>query len=64
MTRSDGLQVHSWPDDQLVEATSGQLRSQLRAMQRAVSPESFSEEEVGAVEEQSELVGDLEMARQ
>ena len=63
-TRFDGLRVHSWPDDQLVQATSGQLRSQLRAMQQAVSPESFSEEEVRAVEEQAELVGKLEMASQ
>ncbi len=45
-TRFDGLHVHSWPDDELLSATSGQLRAQLRAMQRAVSPESFADESV------------------
>ncbi|MFY4814484.1 radical SAM domain-containing protein [Haloarcula sp. AONF1] len=41
-TRFDGLEVHSWPDDELVRSTSGQLRSKLKAMQQPVSPESFS----------------------
>ncbi|MCU4975948.1 radical SAM protein [Halobacteria archaeon AArc-m2/3/4] len=41
-TRFDGLEVHSWPDNQLIRTTSGQLRSRLRDMQQAVSPESFS----------------------
>ncbi|GGK83330.1 hypothetical protein GCM10009067_39480 [Haloarcula sebkhae] len=41
-TRFDGLEVHSWPDDELVRSTSGQLRSKLKAMQQAVSPEAFS----------------------
>ncbi len=40
-TRFDGLQVHSWPEDELLRATSGQLRAKLKAMQQAVSPESF-----------------------
>ncbi|MFD1588536.1 radical SAM protein [Halorientalis brevis] len=40
-TRYDNLNVHSWPDDQLIKATSGQLNQQLRAMQQAVSPEQF-----------------------
>jgi DNA repair photolyase len=42
-TRFDGLHVHSWPDDELVRATSGELCSTLKAMQQAVSPESFGE---------------------
>jgi hypothetical protein len=54
-TRFDGLEVHSWPDDELVRSTSGQLRSKLKAMQEAVSPESFSERETDASAEQSEL---------
>lgn len=43
-TRFDGLHVHSWPDDELVRATSGELCSTLKAMQQAVSPESFGDE--------------------
>lgn len=38
----DGLEVHSWPDGELVRSASGQLRSTLKAMQQAVSPELFS----------------------
>lgn len=53
--RFDGLQVHSWPDDELVRSTSGQLRSKLRAMQQAVSPESFSKTDPESAPEQSEL---------
>lgn len=58
-TRFDGLEVHSWPDDQLVKATSGQLRSQLQAMQQAVSPESFSGADVTATDAQSILSGNF-----
>ena len=54
-TRFDGLEVHSWPDDELVRSTSGQLRSKLKAMQEAVSPESFSGKHPSASPEQSEL---------
>ncbi|RLM87886.1 radical SAM domain-containing protein [Haloarcula sp. Atlit-7R] len=57
-TRFDGLEVHSWPDDELVRSTSGQLRSKLKAMQQAVSPESFSERETDSPPEQSELAHD------
>ncbi len=39
--RFDGLRVHSWPDDELLRSTSGKLQSALKAMQQAVSPESF-----------------------
>jgi len=54
-TRFDGLEVHSWPDDELVRSTSGQLRSKLTAMQQAVSPESFSGKASGTSPEQSKL---------
>ena len=37
-----GLQVHSWPDRELVKSTSGELRRKLSSMQDAVSPESFA----------------------
>ncbi|ELY97112.1 Radical SAM domain-containing protein [Natrialba asiatica DSM 12278] len=40
--RFNGLQVHSWPDNELIRSTSGQLRSKLTAMQQAVSAESFA----------------------
>lgn len=43
-TRFDGLEVHSWPDDELVRATSGERRATLKKMQHAVSPESFTPE--------------------
>ncbi|KOX91289.1 radical SAM protein [Haloarcula rubripromontorii] len=59
-TRFDGLQVHSWPDDELVRSTSGQLRSKLKAMQQAVSPESFSDCAPDSSPEQSELARDGE----
>jgi len=59
-TRFDGLQVHSWPDDELVRSTSGQLRSKLKAMQEAVSPESFSDRAPDTSPEQSELARDGE----
>ncbi|MDS0255939.1 radical SAM domain-containing protein [Haloarcula argentinensis] len=59
-TRFDGLEVHSWPDDELVRSANGQLRSKLKAMQQAVSPESFSERDTDASPEQSELARDSE----
>jgi len=54
-TRFDGIDVHSWPDDELVRSTSGQLRSKLKAMQQAVSPESFSREDIDSSFEQARL---------
>jgi hypothetical protein len=59
-TRFDGLQIRSWPDDELVRSTSGQLRSKLNAMQQAVSPESFSDRPPDSSPEQSELAQDGE----
>jgi len=41
--RFDGLEVRSSPDTELVRSTSDQLRSNLKAMQQAVSPEPSSE---------------------
>ncbi|WP_228841614.1 MULTISPECIES: hypothetical protein [unclassified Haloarcula] len=59
-TRFDGLEVHFWPDDELVRSTSGQLRSKLNAMQQAVSPESFTRRDTDVSPEQSELARDGE----
>lgn len=63
-TRFDGLHVHSWPDDKLVRATSGQLSSKLCAMQEAVSPESFGDRDRDPESAQSELVKDQESLAQ
>jgi DNA repair photolyase len=60
----DGLQVHSWPDEQLIKATSGQLRSKLRAMKQAVSPESFDGDISKHNPEQSKLATDDESLTQ
>lgn len=49
--RLDGLQVHSWHDDEFVRSTISQLRSKLNAMQQAVSPASFSEHKSGPLPE-------------
>jgi len=59
-TRFNGLEVHSWPDDDLVRSTSGQLRSRLKAIQQAVSPESFSDRAPDTSPKQSELARDGE----
>lgn len=62
-TRFDGLQVHSWPDDELVRATSGQIRSKLKAMKKAVSPESFSGRNCPESADQEVLAQDSETIR-
>lgn len=54
-----GIPVHSWPDRELVKATTGSLKKQLRAMQQAVSPEHFSAEPQQA-EAQAPLAPDTE----
>ncbi|MFC7029296.1 radical SAM protein [Halomicroarcula sp. GCM10025710] len=59
-TRFEGLSVHSWPDDELIRSTSGQLRSRLKAMKQAVSPESFSEQERRRSSDQTALANDTE----
>ncbi|MHC3381878.1 radical SAM domain-containing protein [Haloarcula sp. H-GB5] len=62
-TRFDGLDVHSWPDDELVRSTSGQLRSKLKAMQQAVSPESFSGQDYRESSTQAVLAEESEQIR-
>lgn len=58
-----GLKVHSWPDQELVQATSGELRFHLSDMQQAVSPEHFGGTEPDSDESQSALADDIEMIR-
>ncbi|EMA43167.1 Radical SAM domain-containing protein [Halococcus saccharolyticus DSM 5350] len=36
--------IHSWPDRELLKATSGSLRDQLAAMRQAISPEPLGDE--------------------
>lgn len=38
------IDVHSWPDRELIQETSGELRDQLRQMRKAVSPETVYDE--------------------
>lgn len=55
-----GVEIHSWPDRQLVNSTNGNLRSQLKKMRRSVSPERFVTENPSTSECQSRLGnGDL-----
>lgn len=63
-TRYEGLEIHSWPDDELVKSTSGQLRTKLKAMQQAVSPEEFLMSDPVSDPEQSELVTGEKSIRQ
>ncbi|RLM88425.1 radical SAM protein [Haloarcula sp. Atlit-7R] len=51
----DGLEVHSWPDNELVRLAIGQLWPRLKAMQEAASPESFSGKHPTTSPEQSKL---------
>jgi len=37
------LQVHTWPDNQLIDSTEGNLKTQLKRMKSSVSPESIGE---------------------
>jgi DNA repair photolyase len=41
-TTLDMAQIHTWPDQRLVEISSGKIQTQLRSMQRAISPEAFA----------------------
>jgi hypothetical protein len=59
-TDFDGLNIHPWPDDELVRLTEDQLRSKLESMQQAVAPESFP----GAETESTDSVGPIEISRQ
>ncbi|WP_336000927.1 SPL family radical SAM protein [Halorientalis halophila] len=58
--RYGNIEVHSWPDDQLVDATSGELSRRLRAMQKAVSPENFDDNERAPDESQQQLMSDAQ----
>ncbi|MFB6185995.1 MAG: hypothetical protein ABEI86_03905, partial [Halobacteriaceae archaeon] len=39
----DNLEVHTWPDNQLIEVTKGEVNDQLIRMKRSVSPESIGQ---------------------
>lgn len=39
----DNLNVHTWPDNQLIDMTNGELNEQLIRMKRSVSPESIGQ---------------------
>jgi hypothetical protein len=62
-TRYEGLEIHSWPDGELIKSTTGQLRTKLKAMQQAVSPEEFRTPDPESPPEQSELVSDGQSVR-
>lgn len=40
----DSLKIHTWPDQKLIDATSGKKRRELSKMRRMVSPEVFESE--------------------
>ena len=58
-----GLQIHSWPDRELMQSTSGELRFQLSNMRNAVSPERFSGDEPAQAESQTVLEDDMDSIR-
>lgn len=58
-----GLKIHSWPDRELVKATSGELRFKLSDMRKAVSAEHFSGVEPETEKGQSVLAEDMEVIR-
>ena len=62
-THFDGLWVHSWPDNELVRSTSGQLHSTLKEMQQAVSPESFGSSTPHSVDKLSQTMGRINIVR-
>jgi len=39
----DNIEIHTWPDDQLIEAADGEIKNQLREMKRSLPPESIGE---------------------
>lgn len=51
----EGLEIHSWPDRQLVNSTNGDIRRQLKKMRQSVSPEAFVVGESSSSEYQSRL---------
>lgn len=54
-----GLNVHSWPDRELIKSTSGELRFKMSDMKKTVSPEHFNGEEVEQEKSQSVLTDDI-----
>lgn len=55
-----GLNIHSWPDQRLIESTSGELRFQLMEMKQSASPETFAGRRNEATESQSPLGDNIE----
>lgn len=58
-----GLRIHSWPDRELVQSTTGDLRFRLNDMRNSVSPEQFKGEPVEESASQSSIVEDHEEIR-
>lgn len=59
-----GLQIHSWPDRELVQSTSGELRFKLSDMRNSVSPEQFCEGEPKELGSQGILGESMDAIRQ
>lgn len=55
-----GLDIHSWPDQRLIQSTSGELRFQLMEMKQSVSPETFDGQKSEPSKSQSPLGEDIE----
>lgn len=53
-----GLEIHTWPDRELINSTSGELRFKLSDMKKSISPESFGQDD-GESSEQPELNTDI-----
>ena len=58
-----GLDIHSWPDRELVKATDGELRFKLSDMRKSISPEHFREEKAEKDESQSALADNIDHIR-
>ena len=58
-----GLHIHSWPDRELMQSTSGELRFQLSNMRNAVSPERFGADDPAGIESQTALGDDMDAIR-
>jgi len=55
-----GLDIHTWPDRELINSTSGDLRFKLSDMKKAVSPERFGNSEISDADQQPELSDDMD----
>lgn len=58
-----GLQIHSWPDRELIQSTTGELRFKLNDMKSSVSPEQFTGEPIEESGSQGILIEDPEKIR-